>query len=90
MFTDGLDTRQLNKETRILEQEIRALYREFDQRFHLNAAELDIRFDYAEDALGAYVSESAATTEHFLFSAVYCVLLKASDLKQRPRGPVQA
>ena len=49
----------LQKEIPIHEANIRALYTELDQRFHLSGAKLPITFGFDTDVLGSYTRADA-------------------------------
>ena len=63
--------RQLQKDIPILTAQIRALYMDFDKRFHLNGAKLPITFGFDRNLLGSYTKDSLDTYEHFHFSLLF-------------------
>lgn len=62
---------QLQKEIPILTAQIRALYAEFDKRFHLNGANIPIDFGFDKDLLGSYTQAVNGKKEHFHFSLYF-------------------
>ena len=63
--------RQLQNSIPILTAQIRALYAELDQQFHLKGAKVPITFGFEQDLLGSYTQASANTDEHFHFSLLF-------------------
>ena len=62
---------RLQKDIPILTAQIKALYTELDQRFHLNGARLPITFGFDTDLLGSYTQAGLDTKEHFHFSLLF-------------------
>lgn len=71
MLADKLLRQNLEKEIPILTAQIRALYRELDQRFRLHAANVPITFGYEQDLLGSYTPASMHEKAHFHFSLLF-------------------
>ena len=61
----------LHKEIPILTAQIRALYEEFDRKFHLSGAKIPITFGLDTDVLGSYTKPGADEKEHFHFSLYF-------------------
>lgn len=61
----------LQKEIPIITAQIRSLYTELDQRFHLSGAKIPITFGYDQDLLGSYTRNGRGEKEHFHFSLLF-------------------
>ena len=63
--------RQLQNDIPILTAQIRALYTEFDKKFHLSGAKHPITFGFDQNVLGSYTRQSFDQDEHFHFSLLF-------------------
>lgn len=63
--------RILQNEIPILTAQIRALYAEFDKKYHLHGAKVPITFGYEKDLLGSYTQAGNGEEEHFHFSLLF-------------------
>lgn len=63
--------RQLQNNIPILTAQIKTLYAELDQQFHLKGAKVPITFGFEQDLLGSYTQADADTDEHFHFSLLF-------------------
>ncbi len=61
----------LQKEIPIITAQIRALYAELDQKFHLSGAKIPITFGFDTDLLGSYTRDGRGEKEHFHFSLLF-------------------
>ena len=61
----------LHKEIPILTAQIRALYDELDDKFHLSGAKIPITFGLDKDLLGSYTRAGHGEKEHFHFSLYF-------------------
>lgn len=68
---DKLIFQNLEKEIPILTAQIRALYRELDQKFRLHGANIPITFGYEKDLLGSFTPATAHEKAHFHFSLLF-------------------
>ena len=73
--------RILQNEIPILTAQIRALYAEFDKKYHLHGAKVPITFGYEKDLLGSYTQAGNGEEEHFHF-----LLLFAGYAVKNPLG----
>lgn len=71
MLEDKLIMQNLDKEIPILTAQIRALYRELDQKFRLHGANIPITFGYDRDLLGSFKPATAHEKAHFHFSLLF-------------------
>ena len=76
---------RLQKDIPILTAQIKALYTELDQRFHLNGARLPITFGFDTDLLGSYTQASLDTEEHFHFSLLFAGYAVEKPLSKEDR-----
>lgn len=63
--------RLLRKDIPVLTAQIRNLYAELDQRFHLSGAKIPITFGLDRDLLGSYTRSGDGEKEHFYFSLLF-------------------
>ena len=61
----------LHKEIPILTTQIRKLYAELDQKFHLEGAKVPMTFGMDRDCLGSYTQAGGGEREHFHFSLLF-------------------
>ena len=61
----------LHKEIPILTTQIRKLYTELDQKFHLEGAKVPMTFGMDRDCLGSYTQAGGGEREHFHFSLLF-------------------
>ena len=61
----------LYKEIPILTAQIRAVYRELDNKFHLRGAQVPITFGVEKELLGSYTRGEQGEKEHFHFSLLF-------------------
>ena len=61
----------LHKEIPILTTQIRKLYAELDQKFHLEGAKVPMTFGMDQDCLGSYTQAGGGEREHFHFSLLF-------------------
>lgn len=76
---------RLEKEIPILKAQIRGLYQELDQRFHLDGANVPITFGLDTDVLGSYTPASMREKEHFHFSLLFIGYCVQNPLKKEDR-----
>ena len=69
----------LHKEIPILTTQIRKLYAELDQKFHLEGAKVPMTFGMDRDCLGSYTQAGGGEREHFHF----LFILERSILEKR-------
>ena len=69
---------RLQKEIPMLTALVQNLYKELDQKFHLNGAKVPVTFGFDTDSLGSYTRQSAHEDENFHFS-LFFILFQQED-----------